>query len=126
MQELNIDPSNMCMVSGIGCSARISGYVDFHSMHTMHGRAPGEYVATVSFGEYASPSFDNLVETVGKARLQGIMSIEQAVEELYGDSWTDEQKGEEVLRLKAEQGMIEVEEPAVKDDLDDLGEGDEE
>ena len=37
VQELNIDPSNMCMVSGIGCSARISGYVDFHSMHTMHG-----------------------------------------------------------------------------------------
>jgi len=27
------------MVSGIGCSARISGYVDFHSMHTLHGRA---------------------------------------------------------------------------------------
>src|SRR5210317_23169 len=25
--------------SGIGCSARISGYVDFHSLHTMHGRA---------------------------------------------------------------------------------------
>ncbi len=39
VQDLNIDPSNMCMVSGIGCSARISGYVDFHSMHTMHGRA---------------------------------------------------------------------------------------
>ena len=39
VQDMNIDPSNMCMVSGIGCSARISGYVDFHSMHTMHGRA---------------------------------------------------------------------------------------
>lgn len=93
---------------------------------TMHGRTPREYVVTVNFGEYASPSFDNLVETVGKARLQGIMSIEQAVEELYGDSWTEEQKEEEVRRLKAEQGMLEVEEPAVKDDLDDPGEGDEE
>lgn len=39
VDALGIDPSNMCMVSGIGCSARISGYVDFHSMHTMHGRA---------------------------------------------------------------------------------------
>ena len=39
VQDMNIDPSNMCMVSGIGCSARISGYVDCHSMHTMHGRA---------------------------------------------------------------------------------------
>ena len=27
------------MVSGIGCSARIAGYVDFHTMHTLHGRA---------------------------------------------------------------------------------------
>jgi 2-oxoglutarate ferredoxin oxidoreductase subunit beta len=27
------------MVSGIGCSARISGYVDFHTLHTIHGRA---------------------------------------------------------------------------------------
>ena len=39
VDELGIDPSHLCMVSGIGCSARISGYVDFHSMHTMHGRA---------------------------------------------------------------------------------------
>ena len=39
VEALGIDKSNMCMVSGIGCSARISGYVDFHSMHTMHGRA---------------------------------------------------------------------------------------
>ncbi|MDR2669148.1 MAG: 2-oxoacid:ferredoxin oxidoreductase subunit beta, partial [Desulfovibrio sp.] len=33
------DPLNLCMVSGIGCSSRISGYVNFHTMHTMHGRA---------------------------------------------------------------------------------------
>jgi len=93
---------------------------------TMHSRTPGDYVVTVNFGEYASPSFDNLVETVGNARLKGIMSIEQAVEELYGDSWTDEQKAEEVRRLKEEQGLLEVEEPAVKDDLGGEGEGDEE
>jgi 2-oxoglutarate ferredoxin oxidoreductase subunit beta len=34
-----LDKKNIVMVSGIGCSARISGYVDFHSMHTLHGRA---------------------------------------------------------------------------------------
>jgi len=39
VDELNLDQSSLCMVSGIGCSARISGYVDFHTMHTMHGRA---------------------------------------------------------------------------------------
>jgi 2-oxoglutarate ferredoxin oxidoreductase subunit beta len=27
------------MVSGIGCSSRISGYVDVHTLHTIHGRA---------------------------------------------------------------------------------------
>ena len=27
------------MVSGIGCSSRICGYVDFHTLHTIHGRA---------------------------------------------------------------------------------------
>ncbi len=39
VDELGFDKSSLCMVSGIGCSARISGYVDFHTMHTMHGRA---------------------------------------------------------------------------------------
>ena len=39
VDEMGLDPASVCMVSGIGCSARISGYVDFHSMHTMHGRA---------------------------------------------------------------------------------------
>ncbi|MDR1243225.1 MAG: 2-oxoacid:ferredoxin oxidoreductase subunit beta [Deltaproteobacteria bacterium] len=39
VDELQLNPSSLSMVSGIGCSARISGYVDFHTMHTMHGRA---------------------------------------------------------------------------------------
>jgi 2-oxoglutarate ferredoxin oxidoreductase subunit beta len=39
VDDLGLERSSLCMVSGIGCSARISGYVDFHSMHTMHGRA---------------------------------------------------------------------------------------
>jgi len=46
------------------------------------------------------------------------MSIEQAVEELYGDTWTEEQKEEEIKRLKEEQGLIEVEEPKIKDGPD--------
>lgn len=39
VEELDLDKSNIVMTSGIGCSARISGYVDFHSLHTLHGRA---------------------------------------------------------------------------------------
>ena len=34
-----IDKNNVVIVSGIGCSARISGYLDFHTLHTLHGRA---------------------------------------------------------------------------------------
>jgi len=37
--ELGISKNEIVMVSGIGCSSRISGYVDFHSLHTLHGRA---------------------------------------------------------------------------------------
>jgi len=68
---------------------------------------------TVPFGEYANPSFESQVETVGKGKTQGIMSIEACVEELYGDSKEDDWKREEIARLKAEQGIAEVEEPSV-------------
>jgi 2-oxoglutarate ferredoxin oxidoreductase subunit beta len=30
----------VAMVSGIGCTDRMSGYVDFNTLHTTHGRAP--------------------------------------------------------------------------------------
>jgi 2-oxoglutarate ferredoxin oxidoreductase subunit beta len=34
-----LSKNEIVMVSGIGCSSRISGYVDFHTLHTLHGRA---------------------------------------------------------------------------------------
>lgn len=80
-------------------------------------QTPGEYTSTVDFGEYANPSFEAVVETIGKARPgQSTMSIERSVEELYGDSLSKEEKEEEVKRLKEEQGMIEKEEPSVAQD----------
>ncbi len=39
IEEMGLDKNDLVMTSGIGCSARISGYVDFHSLHTIHGRA---------------------------------------------------------------------------------------
>jgi 2-oxoglutarate/2-oxoacid ferredoxin oxidoreductase subunit beta len=39
VDKLGIKKNNIAMVSGIGCSSRISGYLDFHTMHTLHGRA---------------------------------------------------------------------------------------
>ena len=52
------------------------------------------------------------------------MSIEAAVDELYGDSKDGEWKAEEVLRLKAEQGIVEMEEPQAADDAVDFIEDD--
>lgn len=39
IEELGLSKNEIVMVSGIGCSARISGYVDVHTLHTIHGRA---------------------------------------------------------------------------------------
>ena len=39
VEKLGIDKSAIVMVSGIGCSSRIAGYLDFHTLHTLHGRA---------------------------------------------------------------------------------------
>lgn len=39
IEELSIPKEDIVMVTGIGCSARMAGYVDFHTMHTLHGRA---------------------------------------------------------------------------------------
>ena len=72
----------------------------------------------VAFGEYANPSFESQVETIGKGKTQGIMSIEACVDELYGDSKDKEWKAEEVARLKAEQGIADVEEPGLNLETD--------
>lgn len=72
-----------------------------------------EVTVNIPFGEYANPSFESQVETVGKARAQGIMSIERSVEELYGDSLDAHCKQEEIARLKAEQGIAEVSDPGL-------------
>jgi 2-oxoglutarate ferredoxin oxidoreductase subunit beta len=39
VDKLALNQNDIVMVSGIGCSSRISGYVDFHTLHTLHGRA---------------------------------------------------------------------------------------
>lgn len=57
IEELGISKNDIVMTSGIGCSARISGYVDFHSLHTMHGRA----LACATGVKLAKPSLNILV-----------------------------------------------------------------
>lgn len=71
----------------------------------------------VLFGEYSTPSFDAQIETITKATTGGIMSLETAIDELYGDSKDDDWKKEELERLKNEQGFQEMEEPAINQDM---------
>ncbi len=51
------------------------------------------------------------------------MSIEACVDELYGDTRDKEWKEEEVKRLKAEQGVMEMEEPNAGEEWKNAGKG---
>lgn len=88
------------------------------------GKTPGEYEVTITFGEYASPGFDTVVEVVGKAKSYGVMSIEKCIDEMYGDTITEEEKLIEIQRIKEQNGY--VEEAKVIDDPEELEDNPEE
>src|SRR5678815_1935874 len=37
--ELQLQPHQACVISGIGCSSNLPGYVNTYGMHTLHGRS---------------------------------------------------------------------------------------
>lgn len=39
MEKANIDPDKVLVVSGIGCTGRVAGYLNMDTFHTTHGRA---------------------------------------------------------------------------------------
>lgn len=39
IDNLQLDPKDVVIVSGIGCSSRAAGYMNFNTLHTTHGRA---------------------------------------------------------------------------------------
>lgn len=39
LAKLNLDPDNSVVVSGIGCSSRLPGYINTYGFNTIHGRA---------------------------------------------------------------------------------------
>lgn len=94
--------------------------IALHAYANMNNMAAPEVDINLNFGEYANPSYESQIETVGKGRQTGVLSIEAAVDELYGDSKDDSWKKEEVKRIKEEQGIMEMEEPAVNLDGVDL------
>ena len=88
--------------------------VTINAYNVLNKKAIEEVKVDVSFAEYANPSFESQVETLAKARPGApVMSVEAQVEELYGDTKDEEWKKEEISRLKAEQGIVELEETAV-------------
>lgn len=92
--------------------------ITFKAIATQNKNSLEDIDVDINFGEYSNPSFEAQVETVSKGKQGGIMSIEASVDELYGDSKDEEWKKQEVARLKAEQGIVDVEEPAVNYDAE--------
>jgi len=39
IENKGLDKDKVCIVSGIGCSSRAAGYMDYNTLHTAHGRA---------------------------------------------------------------------------------------
>jgi len=52
MDDLQVDRDNTAIISGIGCSGRFSGYLDFNTLHVTHGRP----LAFATGMKMASPS----------------------------------------------------------------------
>lgn len=88
----------------------LTGFV-FKAYNTAR-KMPLEDINTeVSFGEYANPSFEAVVETLSNPNTP--MSIEAKVDEMWGDSKDKSWKDEEVKRIKEQQGIVAMEEPAL-------------
>lgn len=83
----------------------------FKAYKTARKESLDDTETTVSFGEYASPSFEAVVETLSNPNTP--MSIEAKVDEMWGDSKDKTWKDEEVKRIKEQQGIVSLDEPAL-------------
>lgn len=90
----------------------VSAVVNSHALLNMQPTRDIE--CSIDFGEYANPSFEAQVEVIGRAAGSQIMSIEAQVETLWGDTKEDRWKADEIARIKAERGIVGVEEPGMR------------
>lgn len=88
--------------------------VTFRVIDTLNHCTPKRTEVDITFGEYANPSFEAVVETLSNPNTP--MSIEAKVDELWGSAKDEEWKAAEVRRIRQEQGMTELEEPSVGGD----------
>jgi len=59
IDRIGLQKDEITMVSGIGCSSRLTGYVDFNTLHTTHGRA----IAFATGVKLAKPEMHVIVVT---------------------------------------------------------------
>lgn len=59
IDNLGLDHDKVVIVSGIGCSSRAAGYMDFNTLHTTHGRA----IAFATGVKLANPELTVIVIT---------------------------------------------------------------
>ena len=59
IENLGLDKKKVVIVSGIGCSSRAAGYMDFNTIHTTHGRA----IAFATGIKMARPDLEVIVIT---------------------------------------------------------------
>jgi len=59
IRNLKYSKDDIAVVSGIGCSSRATGYLDFNTMHTLHGRA----IAFATGVKLARPDLNVIVMT---------------------------------------------------------------
>lgn len=59
IEELELNRDKTCIISGIGCSSRAPGYMDFNTLHTTHGRA----LAFATGVKHANPDLEVIVLT---------------------------------------------------------------
>ena len=59
IENCNLDPEKVVIVSGIGCSSRAAGYMNYNTLHTTHGRA----IAFATGVKLANPDLHVIVIT---------------------------------------------------------------
>lgn len=59
IDKLALEKDNIAVISGIGCSSRASGYLDFNTVHSAHGRA----LPVATGVKLADPSLNVIVVT---------------------------------------------------------------
>ena len=59
IENIGLDKKQVVIVSGIGCSSRAAGYMDFNTIHTTHGRA----IAFATGIKMAKPELEVIVIT---------------------------------------------------------------